>query len=461
MISRRSVIAGLGGLLATAGLPVGLRTSCAQTLAMAELRGGFDASEAGILPGTEDDQSRKLQDLIDRAAAVGQPVFLPAGTYEVANLELRDGSRLTGVPGLTRLVYRGDGHLIAAQDIRRVSLSGITFDGANRWLADYTEGLLAFRSVDEVLIDACEIVGSRKCGIYLARSGGRVEGSRISGAAKAGIWAIEGRAFTIRDNEVFDCGNGGILVHRWTKGEDGTVISGNRVARIAASNGGTGQYGNGINVFRADNVLVSGNHVSDCAFSAIRANSASNITISGNQAFRSGETAIYAEFEFEGALIEGNVIDAAAIGISVANFDHGGRLSTVSGNIVRGIVDKGPYKPTVSGFGFGISVEADTLVTGNLVDGAETAALAIGWGPYLRNVIVSDNILRGSPEGMRISVVEGAGETVIRNNIIDGASNGAVVGYRWDDRVGGPIADGETGFAHLTLSGNRAGGGGP
>ena len=461
MISRRSVIAGLGGLLATAGLPVGLRTARAQTLAMAELRGGFDAAEAGVLPGTEDDQSRKLQDLIDRAAAVGQPVFLPAGTYEVANLELRDGSRLTGVPGLTRLVYRGDGHLIAAQDIRRLSLSGITFDGANRWLADYTEGLLAFRSVDEVLIDACEIVGSRKCGIYLARSGGHVEGSRISGAADAGIWAIEGRAFTIRNNEVFDCGNGGLLVHRWTKGEDGTVISGNRVARIAATNGGTGQYGNGINIFRADNVLVSGNHVSDCAFSAIRANSASNITISGNQAFRSGETAIYAEFEFEGALIEGNVIDGAAIGISVANFDHGGRLSTVSGNIVRGIVDKGPYEPTVSGFGFGISVEADTLVSGNLVDGAETAALAIGWGPYLRNVIVSDNILRGSPEGMRVSVVEGAGATVIRNNIVDGASEGAVVGYRWNDRVAGPISDGETGFVHLTLSGNGASGGGP
>ncbi len=459
MPSRRQVMIGLGGLLATAGLPGRRPVAQAQTLAMAELRGGFDAAEAGILPGTEDDQSRRLQDLIDRAAAAGQPVFLPAGTYEVANLELRDGSRLTGVPGLTRLVYRGDGYLIAAQDIRRVSLSGITFDGANRWLADYTEGLLSFRSVDEVVIDGCEVVGSRKCGIYVARSGGRIEGSRLSGAAEAGIWAIEGRAFTIRDNEVFDCGNGGILVHRWTKGEDGTVISGNRVARIGATNGGTGQYGNGINIFRADNVLVSGNHVSDCAFSAIRANSASNITISGNQAFRSGETAIYAEFEFEGALISGNIIDGAAIGISVANFDHGGRLSTVSDNVVRGIVNKGPYEPTVSGFGFGISAEADTLVTGNLVEGAETAALAIGWGPYLRNVIVSDNILRGSPEGMRVSVVEGSGQTLISGNVVDGAQQGAVVGYRWNDRVGGALSDGDTTHAHLTLRGNVIAGG--
>jgi uncharacterized secreted repeat protein (TIGR03808 family) len=455
MPSRRSVIIGLGGLLAGAAWPGGPRMAGAQTLAMAELRGGFDASEAGILPGTEDDQSRKLQELIDRAAAVGQPVFLPAGSYEVANLELRDGSRLTGVPGLTRLVYRGDGHLIAAQDVARVSLSGLTFDGANRWLADYTEGLLAFRSVGEVVIEGCEVVGSRKCGIYLARSGGRVEGTRVTGAAEAGLWAIEGKAFTIRNNQVFDCGNGGILVHRWTKGEDGSVITGNRVARIGASNGGTGQYGNGINIFRADTVLVSGNHVSDCAFSAIRANSASNITISGNQCFRSGETALYAEFEFEGALIEGNLIDGAAIGISVANFDRGGRLSIVSDNIVRRIINKGPYEPQVSGFGFGISVEADTLVRGNLVEGAETAALAIGWGPYLRNVIVSDNILRGTPEGMRVSVVDGVGETLIRDNIIESPKGGAILGYRWNERVGGDMIDGESGIDHLTLSGNR------
>lgn len=458
MPSRRVVMIGLGGLLATAALPRGARLASAQTLAMAELRGGFDASEAGILPGTADDQSRKLQDLIDRAAAVGQPVFLPAGTYEVANLELRDGSRLTGVPGLTRLVYRGDGHLIAAQEIGRVSLAGITFDGANRWLADYTEGLLSFRNVGEVTIEDCEIVGSRKCGIYLARSGGVIERTRITGAAEAGIWGIENTAFTIRNNEVFDSGNGGILVHRWTKGEDGTVITGNRVARIAATNGGTGQYGNGINVFRADNVMVTDNHVSDCAFSAIRGNSASNITISNNQAFRSGETAVYAEFEFEGALITGNIIDGAAIGISVANFDNGGRLSTVSDNIIRRLVNKGPYIPTISSFGFGISVEADTLVTGNLVEGAETAALAIGWGPYLRNVIVTENILRDSAQGIQVSVVEGAGQTVIRDNIVDGARDGAIFGYRWKERVSEDLINGATSFSHLSISGNVSAG---
>ena len=51
----------------------------------------------------------------------------------------------------------------------------------------------------------------------------------------------------------------------------------------------------------------------------IRANSASNVSVTGNQCFRSGETAIYAEFAFEGALIGDNVIDLRAM------FDETGR----------------------------------------------------------------------------------------------------------------------------------------
>ncbi|MDH4439693.1 MAG: TIGR03808 family TAT-translocated repetitive protein [Rhizobium sp.] len=456
MPTRRDIMAGLGGLL-LAGLPTLARHAAGQTLAMAELRGGFDAADAGILPGAEDDQSRKLQALLDAAAKAGQPVFLPAGTYEVANLDLPEGTRLTGVPGLTRLSYRGDGHLIAARDVKHISLSGITFDGANRWLADYTEGLLAFRNVGSVVVEDCAVTGSRKYGLHLAQCGGRIETCRISGAAQAAIWAIEGRAFTIRDNDISDCGNGGILVHRWTKGEDGTLISGNRVARIAATEGGTGQYGNGINLFRADNVMISGNHVSDCAFSAIRANSASDVLITGNQCFRSGETAIYAEFAFEGALIGDNLIDGAANGICVVNFDQGGRLSTVSGNIVRHLVDTGPYPQEVGGFGLGISVEADTVVTGNLVEDAASAGLMLGWGPYLRNLVVTDNIVRKARIGMRVSVVEGVGQVVIANNVLQDLQDGAIVGYRWAERTTQDLVEGGGGYAHLAISGNRVG----
>lgn len=457
MLKRRVI---LGGLASLPALPLAFpaRTASAQTHPIAaDLRGALDAAEAGIVPGAADNQSRKLQALLNAAAASGQPVFLPAGAYEVSNLELPDGTRLIGVPGATRLSYSGDGHLVTARDVRHIALSGITLDGANRWLADYADALVSFRAVDAVQVVDCEIVGSRKHGLQLERCGGRISDCRITGAADAGLLAIETKALTIKDNDVSDCGNGGILVHRWTKGEDGAMVSGNRIARIGARAGGTGQNGNGINLFRADNVLVSGNHVSDCAFSAIRANSASNVTIATNQCLRSGETAIYAEFSFEGALIADNLVDGAANGILVVNLDQGGRLSTVSGNIVRNMKLEGPYSHDGAGFGFGIAVEADTVVSGNVIENAPKWGLMLGWGPYLRDVVASANIIRNCPVGIAVSVVEGSGTTVVSGNVIGGASDGAILGYRWNDKAGGELIDGGGDYGHLTIEGNRRG----
>lgn len=455
MLKRRVFLGGLAGLTALPSM-FSARSAAAQPVA-ADLRGALDAAEAGIVPGAADNQSRKLQALLNAAAASGQPVFLPAGAYEVSNLDLPDGTKLFGVPGATRLSYSGDGHLVTARDARRVALSGITLDGANRWLADYTDALVSFRTVDDVLVSDCEIVGSRKHGMQLERSGGRIIGCRITGAADAGVMANEAIALSITDNEVSDCGNGGILVHRWTKGEDGAMVTGNRIARIGARAGGTGQHGNGINLFRADNVLVSGNHISDCAFSAIRANSASNVIISTNQCLRSGETAIYAEFSFEGALIANNLVDDAANGILVVNLDQGGRLSTVSGNIVRNLKLEGPYAHDGAGFGFGIAVEADTVVSGNVIENAPKWGLMLGWGPYLRNVVASTNIIRNCPVGIAVSVVEGAGATLISGNVIGETPDGAILGYRWNDKTTGELIDGAGTYDHLTITGNRRG----
>lgn len=457
MLKRRVILGGLAGLAATrSGLLAGAARAQDRSVA-ADLRGAFDASEAGVVPGAADNQSRKLQALLEAAARRGQPVYLPAGTYEVSNLDLPDGTRLLGDQGATRLAYSGDGHLISARDVHHVALSGITLDGANRWLADYTQALVSFRSVDDVQLISCEIAGSRKHGVQLERSGGKVQNCRITGAADAGLMAIETMVLAVRDNDVTDCGNGGILVHRWTKGVDGAFVTGNRIARIAARAGGTGQNGNGINLFRADNVIVSGNHVTDCAFSAIRANSASNVTISGNQCFASGETAIYAEFAFEGAVIADNIVDGAANGILVVNLDEGGRLSTVSGNVIRNLRLKGPYVHDGAGFGFGIAVEADAAVTGNVVETAPKWGIMLGWGPYLRNVVASGNVIRDCPVGMAVSVVEGSGSALIANNLIGGATTGAILGYRWNDKATDELIDGEGGFSHLTIIGNRRG----
>lgn len=450
--SRRQFLSFASAALAA---PFVVRPAVAQPLQNAAMRGAIDAGDAGFLPDAPDDQSRKFAAILQKASDTNQPVFLPPGNYVVSNLKLPRRVRITGVAGASRITYGGDGFLMAAEDTDILALDGVSIDGANRPLGDLAQGLIEARRVGKVMIDGCEITGAAKHAAVLESCAGRIEHNTISGAADAAIWSVEGRGMAIRDNEVSDCYNGGILVHRWQAAADNTLISGNRVTRIGARNGGTGQYGNGINVFRGHGVQIANNHVSDCAFSAIRCNSASNAVITGNACLNSGETALYAEFQFEGSVIANNLIDGAANGISVVNFNEGGRLATVSGNVVRNLRTEGPYPAEGSGFGIGIAVEADTAVTGNTIDTAPNIGIALGWGPYLRNVTVNSNVIRQAGEGIAVSVTEGAGKAVITGNVFDKMATGAIFGHDHDKIVSGDMAKhGSQGYRNVTVERN-------
>ena len=73
--------------------------------------------------------------------------------------------------------------------------------------------------------------------------------------------------------------------------------------------------------------------------------------------------------EFEGAVIASNLIDGGTVGISVANFNEGGRLAAVSGNIIRNLTTQGPYPAEYAGFGIGIAcfVRDLRIVVGRIV----------------------------------------------------------------------------------------------
>lgn len=451
MTMRRAfLLSGLAGFLAAPALARGLSGDTA-------LRGSFDQPQPAATHPATGDGSRRFARVLAEAAERGKPVFLPPGTYRVSNLDLPDNTEINGVPGRTRILYSGDGRLFHAAGGRRIRLAGLEIDGANRWLSDPAGGLLHFAGVEQVEIENCTILGSATHAIRLDGCGGTITGCRISGAAEAGIFAAESRGLSIRDNRVEGCGNGGILVHRYTPGEDGTIISGNRVAKIGARSGGTGQNGNGINIFRAGNVIVSANQVSDCAFSAIRANSASGISITGNQCLRSGETAIYSEFAFEGAVISANLVDGAANGISVVNFNEGGRLASISGNVVRNIGGPGPYPAADAGFGVGIAAEADAVISGNAIDTTAKWGLLLGWGPYLRNVSATGNMVRSAPVGCAVSVAEGAGSAVISGNVFSATPEAAIAAYRWNERASDELIGGAEGFPGLVIEKNSLG----
>jgi uncharacterized secreted repeat protein (TIGR03808 family) len=461
MLHRRTFLAATTGLAATGGFAAGglALPSAASSLfsepTLAAMRGSINAGDLGVQPAAFDDQSRAFADMLQKASDQDAAIFLPPGQYNVSNIALPRRVRLTGVPGATRIVYGGDGFLLAAEGADHVELTGLLIDGANRWLGDSAQGLVDARRVPTFVMDNCRLVGSSKHGLALERVSGRIERSEISGAADAGIWSVEAGRMQIVGNTVTDCGNGGILVHRWQSAEDGTIVTGNRVERILARSGGIGQNGNGINVFRAGSTIVSGNQVSDCAFSAIRSNSGNNIQIGGNTCRRSGETAIYSEFAFEGAVIASNIVVGAANGISVVNFNEGGRLSTVTGNLVRNLSATGPYPADAPGFGVGITVEADASVSGNVIENAPLYGMHLGWGPFLRNVVATGNVIRSVGEGIAVSVVEGTGSAIICDNVIDAAARGAVVGHRWTEAVTGDLASEGTTLRGLTVERNQ------
>jgi uncharacterized secreted repeat protein (TIGR03808 family) len=464
MIDRRRLLAvsAAGAAAAAAGAPARVAAAPATSAANASTIPfplsalGVDAAHLGVQSGSSDDQTKALQRAIDQAAGARVPLALAPGIYRAGNLKLQAGTQLVGIRGATRLLLTDGPSLMAAQFADRISLTGLILDGAGRPLPE-SRGLLQLTTGRGIRITDCEITAAGRQGIVLDNVEGEVRGTTITAAASTGLFSLNARGLVVAGNTIRGCGNNGIQIWRTEPGDDGSLVTGNRIQDTAARSGGSGQNGNAINVFRADNVVVSDNRISGAAFSAVRGNAASNLQMTGNSCTGCGEVALYAEFGFEGAIIAHNIVDGAAIGVAVTNFNHGGRLATVQGNVIRNLLPKRPAGTDPGdGAGIGIGVEADTAVTGNVIENAPTAGISVGWGRHLRDVTVTGNVIRKAGVGIAVSVSPGAGAAVIANNLIADTQRGAIVGMEQKRRVTGDLAkDGAGRHAQLAITGNR------
>ena len=339
---------------------------------------GRDATQAGVRPNSPDDQTRALQRAIDDATAARVPLALPPGIYRSGTLQLPDGAQLVGVRGATRLVFTGGASLKKSAGANHLGLTGLTLDGGGIALPQ-RRGLVHCLAARDLRIADCDITGSGASAIWLEKSGGLISGNTLTKIALTGIVSFDATGLSITQNVIIDTNNNGIEILRTSIGDDGTLVTGNRIENIRAGLGGSGQYGNAINAYRAGNVIVSGNRIKDCDFSAVRGNSASNIQITGNSVSEVREVALYAEFAFQGAVIANNTVDGAALGVSVCNFNEGGRLCAVQGNVIRNLKPKRPAGTDPRDIaGVGIYVEADTAVTGNVVENAPSFGIVAG-----------------------------------------------------------------------------------
>ena len=448
-VNRRNLIA----LAAGAGALVASSRAASAARPMSAF--GRDATQYGVRAGSPDDQTRILQRAIDEAARVQAPLALPPGVYRIGALHLPNGAQLVGVRGATRLVFTGGASMFASEGASNISLDDLVLDGGNIPLPS-RRGLVHCLSGNKISVSGCEITASGGNGIWLENVAGDISGNTITKIAVTAITSFDARGLAVTRNTIQDTNDNGIEILRTSIGDDGTLVADNRLEDIKAGPGGSGQYGNAINAFRAGNVIVRGNRISNCDYSAIRGNSSSNIQITGNSITDVREVAIYSEFAFEGAVIANNAVDGAALGVSVCNFNEGGRLAVVQGNIVRNLLAKRPIgtAPDDDG-GIGIYVEADTSVSGNVIENAPSIGIVAGWGKYLRDVAITGNVVRKALAGIGVSVTPGAGTALVNNNVISETPRGAVVGLDHARPITPDLTtEGAPQFAQITVGPN-------
>src|SRR4029453_988006 len=362
-----------------------------------------DSAQLGLRPGSPDVQTRALQRAIDEAARAQVPLALPPGVYRTGILRLQSGSQLSGVRGATKLLFTGRESMLSGEGTDRVGLSGITLDGGGIPLPQ-RRGLVHCLGGRDIRITDCDITASGGSGILLGQGFGDISGNIFTDIATTAVVSFDALGLIVARNTILGTNDNGIEILRTAIGDDGTLVLDNRIEDIKAGPGGSGQYGNAINAFRAGNVIVRGNRIKNCDYSAVRGNSASNIQITGNSVSDVREVALYSEFAFEGAVIANNTVDGAALGVSVCNFNEGGRIAVVQGNIIRNLL---PNRP---------------------IGNPPAIGIIAGWGKYLRHVAITGNVIRNAFVGIGVSVVPGAGTALVNNNMISETPRGAVVG---------------------------------
>ena len=449
-LNRRRLLVGLVAGAATAPLPAWAKA--AAPAAPTSLSG----ADFGIVADGEADQSALFQKAVNAASGAGLPLVLAGGRYVASNVKIPFGCTISGAAGAAEINAARDEPIFVADDQPGIVLQHLNFQGyvqgSGSGKINGRSGLLAFKNCDNLMLTALRLGTGHGNGIYLENCSGRINGSDVTNFDATGIFAVNSHDLILAQNRIANCGNGGIRIWRNEAGADGTIVTANHIADIAARDGGSGQNGNGINVYKADEVVISDNVIDGCAFSAVRVNTGKNVAIRGNTCTHSGEVGIYSEFAFSGSVIANNIVDGATGGISITNLDQDGHLAVCSGNIVRNIIPKAAPQP--DDVPYGIYAEAETTIVGNTVENVPGIGIIAGNGRFLRNVLIAGNVVFTVRKGIGVSVDDGSGAVEITGNIVSGVTENGIVGLHGIEMVSDDLARDAAKYPNLAISGN-------
>ena len=147
---------------------------------------------------------------------------------------------------------------------------------------------------------------------------------------------------------------------------------------------------------------------------------------------RSGSGAILVSHS-ENVTIAGNLVDNAATGIAVTNIAQLGKPALIKANLVRNLF----FRKIAPSYGNGILVEADAIVTGNVVEDASGFGVLVG--RHVRGVCIAKNDIRNAHIG--IGIPTAIAETApIAGNRISGVRDGAIRAMNGPTPVGPDLA---------------------
>lgn len=400
-----------------------------QTMLPDRIVGAYASSS----PGSGWTSVSSFPTLIANAQAANLPLFLRPGTYPSSQIDISAGNPLTvsGVLGQVTIQLNGSApYLLKVNGVNNVVLENIVFDGNNIALTDtsLTAGLIAFQGpgISKFLIQDCVISNTTQSAIScFANCAGDILRNTIFSCDR-GIFCQDS-GVNIERNDIGYCHNNGLLLWTSTQVGNNSIIINNYIHDISNSSGGSGQFGNGINVYRAIGVRVADNNIYNCSYSAIRMNAAGDSVVSGNYCASSGELAIWFEAPGPGTSLTGgicasNIIESAAAGIAVVNSglynDGVSRRVTVIGNQISGI--NGASKNTD---GCGIKIEGSVNAIGNIIDTASNCGIILGTNDAAHDLVVSGNLITRTPLGIGYSANPSAVGLLISNNEVSGFAN--------------------------------------
>jgi uncharacterized secreted repeat protein (TIGR03808 family) len=405
------------------------------------------------------------------AATTGAAYKLGAGNFVVYPLHLPEGTRLVGQRGKTTLRSSSGAPVLFVRNLRSLFVESIAFDGGGAIAADPALGLIHFEGIDRFQLHGVEVSDFVGTGVTNLRSGGEMFGCAIRRMGDAAYHSLDGHGVAFGragdGNRIADCGNAGVRV--WTSrawAYDGSTVRNNDISGIRSTAGGTGQNGNGVNVFRAAAVTVEDNRIDGCAFSAVRNNGGKDFVAARNRCSNLGERAMYAEFDFRNAVFEENTISSAAAGISLTNFDPlrnvgcGGRAV---GNVINQLLDAAPddewrANPEANAARVGIEAEGDVIVQGNRIVGPARIGIECGFGEALRSVICQENVIEGADFGIAFTSLAPLGApTVISGNHILGSRKARIVATRYADMLPGDLFGASGAFRSVQIGRNYDG----